>query len=113
MTTIVTTIDNKLCVTTSMENVYTAYDVHQAKVDSVLAIAYGEADEACEWGTLNIRKDFITFINGKYAYEGYYTVQDVSYWDYGERNYQWRIRLKGIDYDVEDDLEDEETEDWE
>lgn len=113
MTTLVTAINNEFCVATSMEDMSTAYDVHQAKVDSVLITTYGEADEASEYGTCYIRKNFVTYMNGKYAYEGYYTVQDVCYWDYGEHNYQWCIRLKGIDYDVEDDLEDEETEGWE
>ena len=113
MTTLVTTINNEFCVATSMEDMSTAYDVHQAQVDSALIGVYGEADVASEYGTCYIRKNFVTYMNGKYAYEGYYTVQDVCYWDYGEHNYQWCIRLKGIDYEVEDDLEDEETEDWE
>lgn len=112
MTTLVTTIANTICITTSVEDMSTAYEVHQAKVDSAIIGEFGEAEEACEWGIHYVRKDFITYVNGKYSYEGYYTVQDRNFWGYGDYDYQWTIRIKGIDYDVEDNLEDEE-EGWE
>ncbi len=111
MTTLVTTIANTICVVTSAEDMSEAYDVHQAKVDAAIIGEFGEAEEACEWGIHYVRKDFTTYVNGKYSYEGYFTVQDRNFWGYGDYDYQWAIRLKGIDYDVEDDLEDKEV--WE
>ena len=114
MTTLVTTINKELCIVTTAEDMNEAYDVHQAKTDSAIVDTYGEAGEACKWGNERkyIRKDFVTYVDGKYSYEGYYTVQDASYWDYGDTDYQWYVRIRGIDYDIAYDL-DEETEDWE
>ena len=112
MTTLVTTINNTLCVVTSAEDMSEVYDMHQAKVDAAIIGHYGEASEASDWGDVVVRVDFTTYHDGKYSYEGYYITQDMNYrWSDTEPDYQWALHLKGIDYDVEDDLEDEEV--WE
>lgn len=111
MTTLVTTIANSICVVTSLEDISEAFEVHHAQIDAAIIGKYGEPDLASGWGHNYVRVDFTTYANGKYSYEGYFTVQDHNYWDYGDHDYQWAIRIKGIDYDVEDDLEDEEV--WE
>ncbi len=106
MTTLVTTIANTICVVTSAEDMNEAFDIHQAKVDAAVVGKFGAPEEACEWGTCYIKKEFITYINGEYNCEGYYTVQDLNYWTHDADNFQWVSRIKGIDYDVEDDLAD-------
>ena len=108
MTTLVTTIENTLCVTTTLENLVSALDVHQAKVDAAIVEKYGEAYQHMYFDEV-LEVSFVTYCNGKYSYEGYYVTADCNYWDYGDHDYQWAIRIKGIDYDVED--EDEEV--WE
>lgn len=111
MTTLVTTIENTLCVTTTLENLESALDVHQAKVDATIIEKYGEAYEHLPFGEV-LEVSFVTYYNGKYSYEGYYITEDRYQWACGDHDYYWSIRIKGIDYDVEDDLEDEE-EGWE
>ena len=107
MTTIVTTINNELCVTTTLPNLESALDVHQAKVDAAIVEKYGESYEHMPFGEV-LEVSFVTYYNGKYSYEGYYITEACYYGNCGDCDYYWGIRLKGIDYDVEDDLEDEE-----
>ena len=111
MTTLVTILANSICVVTSLENASEAYEIHNTQTESALIGAYDDAEEIgyCELGK---KVDFTTYVNGKYSYEGYFEVTDHCYWDYADHHYVWSIRIKGIDYDVEDDLVDEEEEDW-
>jgi len=109
MTTLVTTIENTLCITTTLENLESALDVHQAKVNAAIIEKYGEAYHHLPFGEV-LEVGFVTYYNGKYSYEGYYITEDRYYWSFGDHDYYWAIRIKGIDYDIEDDLEDE---DWE
>ena len=108
----ITTVFNEKCIEEKHEDYDIATLASMSLVEQYLIETYGEAYKLAE--THNIPQiPCKAYFDGDFMWEGYYTVIDCNFWGYNEPDYQWYLRVRGIDYDTHINEEDEENDDWE